>query len=348
MGNCNEGLLGVGIRGTGQVAAQHMAAIRDNPYVYVAAVCGRSLEKTREQVERHAPGAKAYDNYEDMLNDPRVEIVAECMPNYLHAKESLLALEAGKHLLLEKPVGITQEETDALYEAAVRSDKKTIVSFLIRWVPLVDNLRKLVAQGAIGDVYYAGADYWHGIKPSFSSYNWIRKQEFAGGAMITGGCHAADVARYFNGEVAEVSAFACPGRGDFDFDTTISAAVRFCNGSVGRLSASLDGTAFPYQFNIDLLGTQGAVRNGRIYSGRLFPRQEDWVELPMTGPDSGSVDHHPFHDEWNDFADAIRLDKPVRSDIPDACRSMDVALAVTESARTGRPVAVKQRGTYGG
>lgn len=338
-----EGLFGVGIRGTGQVAVQHAEAVRDNPHTYVAAVCGRSLEKAQALIDRVAPGARAFGRYEDMLADPRVDIVAECMPNHLHASESLLALEAGKHLLLEKPAGITPEETDALYHAATRSDKKTVVSFLVRWVPLVVNLKLLLDQGAIGEVYYAGMDYWHGIKPTFSSYPWIRKREFAGGAMITGGCHAADAARYLNGEVAEVCAFACPGRSDFDFDTTISASARFCNGSVGRLSASLDGLAFPYQFNIDLLGTEGAIRNGKLYSKALFPQQDDWVRLPMREADSGSVDHHPFHEEWNEFVDAIRLGTPVRSDLADACRSMDVALAVTESAATGKPVMIKRR-----
>lgn len=338
-----EGLFGVGIRGTGQVAVQHAEAIRDNPYVYVAAVCGRSREKAQALIDRVAPGAQAFDRYEDMLESAKVDIVVECMPNYLHAPESLLALEAGKHLVLEKPAGITEEETDALYSAAVRSDKKTVVSFLIRWVPLVANLKQLIEGGAIGSVYYAGMDYWHGIKPTFSSYPWIRRREFAGGAMITGGCHAADAARYLHGEVDEVCAFASPGRLDFDFDTTVSAAVRFCDGSVGRLSASLDGLAFPYQFNIDLLGTKGAVRNGRLYSGALFPQQDDWVRLPMTEPNSGSVDHHPFHEEWNEFVDGIRLGTPIRSTLEDACRSMDVALAVTRSAATGKPVRIRAR-----
>lgn len=344
MAEFRQAPLGVGIRGTGQVAVQHAEAIRDNPHVYVAAVCGRTAEKAQAFCGRLAPGAKAFDRYEDMLSDANVEIVVECMPNFLHASEGVLALDAGKHLVLEKPVGITPEETDALYAAAKRSDKKTVVSFLIRWVPLVDNLKTLLAQGAIGEVYYAGMDYWHGIKPTFSSYPWIRKKEFAGGAMITGGCHAADAARYLNGEVAEVCAFAAPGRKDFDFDTTLSASARFENGSVGRLSASLDGLAFPYQFNIDLLGTEGAIRNGKLYSRKLFPRQNDWVNLPMIEPNSGSVDHHPFHEEWDEFVAAIRLGTPVRSDLCDACRSMDVALAVTESAATGKPVCIKPRG----
>ena len=92
MAEFREGKLGVGIRGTGQVAVQHAEAIRDNPYVYVAAICGRSLEKAQALADRIAPNAKVFDSYEAMLDCPEVEIVVECMPNYLHASESLLAL----------------------------------------------------------------------------------------------------------------------------------------------------------------------------------------------------------------------------------------------------------------
>ncbi len=337
------GTLGVGLRGTGQVAVQHAEAFGLNPHTRVTAVCGRSLESAQRFAERCAPYAKVYARFDDLLEDKQVDIVSECMPNYLHAREAIAALDAGKHLLLEKPAGITFEEVDALHSAAKRSRAKHIVSFLTRWNPLVENLSKLLLSGALGEIYYAGADYWHGIKPSFPSYEWIRRREFAGGAMITGGCHAADIARYLNGDIAEVAAFSTGKRTDFDYPTTLSAAVKYRNGSVGRLSASLDGTAFPYQFNIDLLGTRGAVRNERLYSKELFPVQEDWVALKARAPDSGDVSHHPFKAEIDELVDSILLGTPVRSDVLDACKSMDVALAITESAQTGRPVAVRER-----
>lgn len=335
--------IGVGMRGTGQVAVEHVRAFDSNPHTYIAAVCGRSRESADAFAARYAPGAKVYDHYEDMLNDLQVEIVSECMPNYLHAPDAILALQADKHVLLEKPAGITPEEVDALYEAAGRAKGKTIVSFLMRWNPLVECIHALLERKAIGDVFFAGADYWHGIKSTFASYNWIRKKEFAGGAMITGGCHAADLGRYLNGEVAEVYAFSTRQRDDFDYETTFSATVKYRNGSVGRLSAALDGTSYPYQFNIDLLGSKGAIRNERLYTKELFPVQDKWIHIQAQGPDSGSVAHHPFKAEIDELVDAILYNTPVRSDIRDACLSMDVALAITESARTGKPLTIQPR-----
>ena len=335
--------LGVGIRGTGSVAIQHATGFNSNPFTYVAAVCGRSIDSASRFVAKYAPNAKVYDNYEDMLNDPAVDIVTECMPNYLHCSEALLALKADKHLLLEKPAGITFEETDALYDAAKKTTKKTVVSFVGRWEPLLINLKKLVEEKAIGDIFYCGCDYWHGIKTTFASYNWIRQKQYAGGAMITGGCHAADNARYLNGDISEVYAFATHYRPDFDYDTTLSASVKFRNGSVGRLSACLDGVNYPYQANIDVLGSEGAIRGNRFWSKKLFPMQEKWIDLPMQGPETGTVSCHPFNEEINDFVKSIIDDTPVRSDLCDAVKSMDVVLAITESARTGKPVFIKER-----
>jgi len=144
-----------------------------------------------------------------------------------------------------------------------------------------------------GDVYYAQADYWHGISPRFSSYQWIRQKQYAGGAMITGGSHATDIIRYLHGEVAEVHAFATKARDDFDYLTTFVAAVRFVDGSVGKLSASLDGVASPYQFNIDLLGTRGVVprqpflcKGSVSLSGRLDGVRFDHAQLRRRGSSS--------------------------------------------------------------
>jgi predicted dehydrogenase len=282
-----------------------------------------------------------YSDYESMLADPAVDIVSICMPNYLHAREAIQAFQAGKHLILEKPVAIHGEELDRLRQAARQAKTRSVVSFLARWNPMIRNIRTLLDQGAIGEIYYAEVDYWHGIKKTFSSYEWIRRKEFAGGAMITGGCHAADIARYFKGEVAEVSAYSTRQRDDFDYPTTLVASLRFADGSVGKLSASLDGLSFPYQFNIDLLGSQGAIRDNRLYSKKLFPEQSDFVVVHSPTLNSGDVTHHPFKQEIDNLVENLLHDTPVLSDVLDACRSQEVALAVEESAATGRPVAIR-------
>ena len=215
-----------------------------------------------------------------------------------------------------------------------------MVSFVSRWHPMVQNLRALLSKKAIGDIFYTEVDYWHGIEKTFSSYNWIRHKEFAGGAMITGGCHAADLARYLKGDIKEVFAYAYKSRSDFDYLTTLVATVRFLDNSVGKLSASLDGLAFPYQMNIDLLGSKGAIRDNRIFSKDLFPEQNNFVVIPSSTINSGAVVHHPFQKEIDNLVQNILYNEPVLSDVLDACKSIAISLAVEESAKTGKPVAI--------
>ena len=337
-----EGKLCAGIYGTGQVAVLHAAAFSSNPYTKVKGICGRSTAHATSFVDKHIPGVKVFSDYDQMLDDSEIDIISVCMPNYLHAEAALKALRAGKHLVLEKPAGITREELSLLAAEARRSPMKTVVSFTLRWDPLAENIKLMIDKGAIGNIYSCSADYWHGIKKTFSSYGWIRHKEFAGGAMITGGCHAADIARYFNGEIDEVFAYSFDGRNDFDYPTTLMAAVKFANGSIGRLSASLDGLAFPYQFNMDVLGTDGAIRGDKVYSKILFPKQKDWVLLPVEGPNTGSVEHHPFKDEIGEFVNGIVNGTPIRSTLEDAVKSMEVAIAITESAVSGKPERIRE------
>ncbi len=333
--------LGVAIRGAGQVAYEHCRAIQNNPQLHLVGVCSRGAETARRLRDQFNPRARVYERYEEMLADPTIDIVSLCMPNYLHAREAIQAFDAAKHLILEKPVAIDFEELHALRAAARRAKTRSVVSFVLRWHPMVKNLKALLERNAIGDIYYTGADYWHGIKKTFSSYGWIRFKEYAGGAMITGGCHAADMARYLTGkEVDEVFAYRCKKRSDFDYDTTLVASVKFRDETLGRLSVSLDGLHFPYQFNIDLLGTEGAIRDNRIYSKSLFPEQTDFVTLPSGTPNSGAVAHHPFQQEIDNLVENILYGTPVLSDVLDACHSQEIALAIEESASTGKPVKI--------
>lgn len=332
---------GVGIRGAGQVSYEHAKAIEKNPHLYLAAVCSRTEKSSQKLAAQFNPEAKIYKHYEEMLSDTRIQIISICMPNYLHAREAIQAFDAKKHLILEKPAAINYEELHSLRTAAQQAATKSVVSFVLRWHPMVSNLKALLDRNAIGDIYYAEADYWHGIPQTFASYHWIRRREFAGGAMIGGGCHVADIIRFLSGKEAdEVFAYRCKKRSDFDYDTTLVASVKFTDGSIGKLSASLDGLHFPYQLNIDLLGTEGAIRDNRIYSKTLFPEQTDFVTVSSDTPNSGAVTHHPFQQEIDNLTDHILNGKPVLSDVPDACKSMEIALAIEASAETGNPVKV--------
>ena len=167
-----HGPFGVALRGAGQVAHQYAAAVLEDPLLTLVGVSSRTLESAARFAEQYRTSKplKVYPSYEDLLQDPEVQVVILCMPNYLHAREAALALSAGKHLIIEKPPVIAQEELEllrtAFQDASSRRPVHTVVSFVLRWHPLIRNIRHLLDSSSIGEIYYTEMDYWHGIKPS--------------------------------------------------------------------------------------------------------------------------------------------------------------------------------------
>ncbi|MGH2353994.1 MAG: Gfo/Idh/MocA family protein, partial [Chloroflexota bacterium] len=108
-------------------------------------------------------------------------------------------------------------------------------------------------------------------------------------------------------------------------------------GAIGLITASLE-VPMPYTFPVQLHGTKGAFRDGRLYSTAKFPGQTDWITIPSIAPDSGDVAHHPFQGEIDHFVACIRSGVESHCNLDDAVKTHEVCLAIDQSAATGRPV----------
>lgn len=324
----------VAIMGAGAASRQHARAFLNHPRTTVVGVCSRREQSARALVAELDLQCAVYPDFEALLADDRVDAVSICTPNYQHAALAIRAAQAGKHLVLEKPVGITPEEVRAVRAAVREAGVLSVVSFILRWNPLVQTIRALLEQNAIGQLFYAECNFWNGIQPSFPSYEWIRRREFAGGAFITGGGHAVDALRNFAGEIVEVSAYSVRQRPDFDYPTTLVAMLKFASGAIGKIGCSLEAVA-PYQFNIDLLGTEGTLRDNRLFSRRLLPGQTDFAQIPTVLPTSNDVRHHPFPAEIAHFVACVLEGRQPMPNVEDACKTMEVCFAAEISAANG-------------
>jgi len=336
----HDGKLGVAIHGVGQVARAHAASWMKNPHAEIVSISSRQAESARRLVEELRIDCTVGADYDAVLADPRVDIVNISGPNHVHTPQGIAAAEAGKHLLMEKPMSLTPEENRALRDAVARAGVKSVVSFVLRWNPLFRNLKSLLASGAIGELFYVEVDYWHGISPTwYRGWEWAHTRKTGGSTMLLGGCHAADAMRWFAGEeVVEVSAFANNKKGLFEYDANVVAAVKFQSGTIGKTSALFDGE-MPYTFNIDLAGTEGTLRDNRLWSKRLLPGQTGWSELPTILPDSADVHHHPFDAQIDHFVACILEDRESHCNIADAYHTHELCLAIDRSiAAGGRPV----------
>ncbi|NUQ69777.1 MAG: Gfo/Idh/MocA family oxidoreductase [Chthonomonadales bacterium] len=333
------GELGVGILGAGWVSTEHIKAYALNPHTRVVGVTGRTAESARARlVETGITDARVYASYEEMLADPAIHAISICTPPHLHPANVVAGAAAGKHMLIEKAAANTPEDLNRMLAAVQKAGVKTVVSFVLHWNPGFLLIKRLLEQGAIGDIFYAEVDYWHNIGPQYKQYAWNIKREIAGSALLSAGIHAVDAIRWFTrDEVVEVSAYSNRRNAEYEYDTNIVGILKFAGGAIGKVSTSFDVQS-PYAFNIDLLGTAGTIRDNRIFAREYFTGQTDWAEVPTIRPDSGDVAHHPFEGEINHFVDCILTDAESSLNLADAARTHRICYAMDRSAETGSPV----------
>lgn len=333
--------LGVAIHGAGSVARAHAMSWQKHPQAYIASVSSRSRSSAQKLVDELGLNCPVHDTFEQVLQDEQVAIVDLTGPNHVHAEQGIAAAEAGKHLLIEKPMALTHQQNKALRDAVAKSGVKSVVSFVLRWNPLLENLKSLLSTQAIGELIYLEVDYWHGIGPWYSGWEWAKTKETGGSAMLLAGCHAVDAVRCLaNDQVVEVSAFANNAKGLYEYPANVVAILKFRSGLIGKTSALLD-CSMPYAFNIDLIGTEGALRDNRMWAPNILPGQSGWATVPTIMPDSGDVDHHPFDAEVAHLMDCIANNQESHCSVADAYLTHELCLAIDQSiAEGGRPVAL--------
>jgi predicted dehydrogenase len=338
--------LGAAILGTGWVSGEYIKAFKKNPHTDVVAILSRQIERGESKAAAHGlPDCRAYTDLRELLRDDAVDIIAVCTPNHLHAGQGIAAARAGKHVIVEKPAAIDLRSLHRL-DAAIRdAGVRSIVSFVLRWNPMFENVKAMLAQGLVGDLFYAEVDYMHAIDASKRPYAWINTTAHGGSALLTGGCHAVDGLRWFvQDEAVEVSAYSSRSKKNelrFEFDPNIVTIVRFAKGAIGKVGCVLE-SHMPYLYHVALFGDRGTIRNNRLFT-KTWPGQNDWAEIPAIMPDSAEVTHHPFQGEVDHFVGCIRGGKESHCSVADAVKTHEICLAADRAAATGKLVRLPLR-----
>jgi len=202
--------------------------------VAVTAVAARDRTRAEKFARKHGV-EKVHDSYDALLADPDIDAIYNPLPNSLHAEWTLRALDAGKHVLCEKPFTSNASEAERVHQAAEQSDRIVMEAFHYRYHPLAQRMRDLVASGDLGRPTFV--ETWMCIPlplPGDIRY----RLELAGGATMDTGCYAIHVARTISGEeptvVSARAKLASEG-----VDRAMAAEVRFPSGAKGRINCSL-------------------------------------------------------------------------------------------------------------
>ena len=333
--------LGVGIIGCGSVAEEYVKAFQKDERSEVRALVSRNRANAERYRDAYDLGCAIETDAAVMLRREDVDIVVVSTPHNRHTKYVVAAAEAGKHIIIEKPVALTLQDVRKQQKAVNKGKVKTLVSFVLHWNPLLMTIDRLITQGVFGDIFMVEVDYLHRIWMT-TEEKWYASREQSGTAILTGGCHAIDALRWFaRSEAEQVSAYQVKTENPVEYPGTISVNVRFKDGKIGRSTTSFD-VKMPYRFNIGIYGTEGSLRNNELFAPKLFPGQDNFLTIPCVLPDSADVAHHPFAGEVSHFLDCIIEDKRPYPDLEDAAQTQAVCFAADLSAELGRPVAISE------
>jgi predicted dehydrogenase len=336
----------VGIVGFGWVAGAHLDTFNMLPnYEPVAIMSRRKLDPAAIKAE-HGVDVKVYNDYDRFLKDDGIDIVDICTPHPFHPGQAVRAAEAKKDLIIEKPLGLTFEDTVKMVEAVEKNKVRTNVCFELRFVTASTAMKSIVDNGLIGDIYYIEGDYFHGIGPWYAQFAWNVKKEMGGSSLLTAGCHALDMLLWLaGGEVEEVYSYSTINPHEvykpYEYDTTSVTLLKFKNGVTLGKTASVTDCMQPYFFNVNVVGSHGTIKNDEFFSKKI-EGPEGWIKLDVHLADSGDVGAHPYREQFAYFAECLDAGTRPHNDLASAFETHRVIFAADRSAETGKPVRLSE------
>lgn len=329
-----------GILSTAGITEAMIFALRGAPRSALLAVASRNPEKGRDFAER-AGIPTAHGSYEDLLADPNIDAVYVPLPNTLHAEWAVKAAQAGKHVLVEKPIVTTVEELDAI-EAAARDNRVVIFeAFMSLHAPQNRQVIEMVRSGRIGELKLINSWFCYYLPPEDSA-NIRLNPHLAGGAFWDVGVYPNSLVISLAGGRAPERVWATQDIGETAVDVGLAAQMQFADGAVAQIYS---GFRSPFVEGAQIIGTDGVIRLTKTWIPGMNTRSEHGPDttIEMTDRDGNTeTSTVPAANPWQEEVEAMEacvLDgaQPV---VPLSLSRefLKSALALRESARTGKVV----------
>jgi predicted dehydrogenase len=353
--NINSAKLKVGVIGTGSISGLHLEAYAANPDAALIAVCDLNESRAKEAAAKYG-ASKVYTDYRELLADPEIDAVSICTWNNSHAEISIAALEAGKHVLCEKP--LCKTVPDALkVEEAVRSAGKVFqVGFVRRYASNTEVLRRFLDGGDLGEIYYAKASC---LRRRGNPGGWFADAERSGGGpLIDIGVHVIDLCWYLMGrpKVKSVSGNTYRKLGNrahiqnlsfykaADYDAALNdvedmanALIRFENGASLFVDVSFTLHAKKDELAVKLYGDKGGAEIEPELAV-ITERHDTIINVSPQVDHAGFDFNQAFANEIGFFVDSCLGRKETLSPVQDGVEITKILCAIYESAEKGTEV----------
>lgn len=324
-----------GVLGTAQIArACVIPAILKAENSALHAVASRDRRKAEALLENHQSG-RAYAGYEALLADPQVEAIYIPLPNHLHRQWTLRALEAGKHVLVEKPISMSAGEAEEMADAARRHERLLMEGFMYRFHPRSLQIRQLVREGALGHIGLIRSAFTFPVQRDGSNER-LFSMEMGGGSLWDVGCYGVSLARWLLAE-EPISACGQAVYGESGVDLSFVGTLRFASGALASIESAFTSAL---QQTYAVLGDLGAIE---LPHDAFIPWEQATTFVHRRAEEeSGQVIEVGGADEYQrmieHFADAVTGAAPLAYAPEDSVAQMRVMDALARSAQRGERV----------
>ena len=341
---------GFGIIGCGMIANFHAKAIADIKGADVVA-CFDAFPKSAERFAE-TNHCTAYASLKDMLADPKVDIVTVCTPSGAHMEPAVAAANAGKHVIVEKPLEITLNRCDKIINACQKNGVVCSAIFPSRFHESSKVMKKAVEKHKFGTLAMADAYVkWFRTQEYYDSGAWRGTWQLdGGGALMNQAIHSVDLLAWLMGDVESITAHtATLAHERIEVEDVAVATLKFKNGALGTLEAST--AAFPgYLKRVELYGSQGSAvleeedikvwdfANPTKADKALLDQMKGKTKTGGGAADPTAIGHHGHTAQFKDVLKAIKTGTRPAIDGPEGRRSVEIILAVYKAAETGKAV----------
>jgi predicted dehydrogenase len=341
--------MNIALIGTGTIAHTHAEAVESLPNATLLGCYSRSYEKAKQFAAQH--NCTAYGSLDNMLSNPKLDIVIVCTPSGNHLELGLKAMQYNKHVIIEKPLEITLERVDKLIDYSQEKNLKLTCIFQSRFTNAARELKKAVEQNRFGKITMADAIVkWYRTQEYYDSGKWRGTMELdGGGALMNQSIHAIDLLLWVMGDVEQIQAItATLGHERIEVEDTAAAVLKFKNGAIGTIQGTT--AAYPgFRKRIEINGTHGSVvMEDDFFTKWTFKNEteddkrirKEYGEPSTPGETASDPTVNPtelFALQIADFIEAIENNRVPFVTPRSARKSVDVILGIYKSAGSSNP-----------
>jgi UDP-N-acetyl-2-amino-2-deoxyglucuronate dehydrogenase len=339
----------IALAGCGRISKNHFDAIDRVDGLELVAVC--DVDPARAEQAATENHVACFTSYEKMLKEAKADVITIATPSGLHADQGVAAAQAGKHVVMEKPMAISLTGADALVHACDKAGVQLFVVKQNRLNPPIQLLKHAVDKNRFGRVYLASCTvHWARPQEYYDQAPWRGTWEFDGGAFMNQASHYVDLIQWLMGPVESVMAKTATLARRIETEDTGVAILKFRNGALGSIEVTMLAYPRNLEGSITVLGEKGSVKIGGTAVNKVdywqFAEYDDddkLIEAVDTNPPNVyGLGHQGY---YRNVLAVLRGEAKPDTDGRAGRKSLELILGIYESAKTGREVPLPLRAT---